>query len=153
MNIHFQHNNGWPIKGIVHFRHRSIGVKRKFPSSTLGGKYCFMETGPFIVNKIGKVFVYWPIIAHAFYYSQSIYWIIELSVKSRKDSTSNLSLVIHRVRFLKKPAKKYIRIQEGMKLRKPSILMVAQFHPVFPFSWAPPLLLHKFSLYLPVQLL
>jgi hypothetical protein len=29
-----------------------------------------------------------------------------------------LSLVIHRVRFLKKPAKKYISIQGGMKLKK-----------------------------------
>jgi len=28
-------------------------------------------------------------------------WIIEISVKSGKDSTSTLSLVIHRVRFLK----------------------------------------------------
>ncbi len=38
-----------------------------------------------------------------------------------------------------------------MKLWKPSILMVPQFHPVFLFSWAPPLLLHRFSLYVPVQ--
>ncbi len=44
-----------------------------------------METGPFIVNKIGKVFTYLPIIAHAFYYSQSSYWIIEISVKSGKE--------------------------------------------------------------------
>jgi hypothetical protein len=40
-----------------------------------------------------------------------------------------------------------------MKLRKPSILMIPQFHPVFLFSWARPLLLHRFSLYLLVQLL
>jgi hypothetical protein len=31
---------------------------------------------------------------------------IEISVKSIKDSTSTLSLVIHRVRLIKKPAKK-----------------------------------------------
>jgi len=35
-------------------------------------------------------------------------YIIELSVKSRKDSTSTLSLVINRVRFPENPAKKYI---------------------------------------------
>ncbi len=44
-----------------------------------------METSPFIVNKIGKVFTYLPIIAHAFYYSQSIPWIIDISVKSGKE--------------------------------------------------------------------
>jgi hypothetical protein len=33
-------------------------------------------------------------------------------------------LVIHRVRFLKKPAKRYISIQWGMKFLKPSILVV-----------------------------
>jgi hypothetical protein len=49
---------------------------------------------------------------------------IEISVKSGKDSTSTLSLVIHRVRFKKTPAKKYISIQGRVKLRKPSILMV-----------------------------
>jgi hypothetical protein len=32
-----------------------------------------------------------------------------------------------------------------MKLRKPSILVVNKFHPVFPFSWAPPLLLHIYK--------
>jgi hypothetical protein len=80
--------------------------------------------------------MYLPIIAHAFYYSQSIYWIIEISIKSGKESTSTRSLVIHGVRFLKKHAKKYIRIQEGMKLRKPSILTVPQFHTVF-LSFSP----------------
>jgi hypothetical protein len=34
----------------------------------------------------------------------------------------------------KTPAKKYISIQLGVKLRKPSILMVPEFHPVFLFS-------------------
>ncbi len=129
MNIHFQHNNRWPIKGIVHFRHRSIGVKRKFPWSTIGGKYCFMETSPFIVNKIGKVFTYLPIIAHAFYYSQSIPWIIDISVKSGKEFGHTQGEI-----FKKNLQKKYIKNQEGMKLRKPSILMIPQFHPVFLFS-------------------
>jgi hypothetical protein len=58
---------------------------------------------------------------------------IEISVKSGKDSTSTLSLVIHRVRFKKTAAKKYISIQGRVKLRKPSILMVPEFHPVFLF--------------------
>jgi hypothetical protein len=36
-----------------------------------------MEAAPFIVNKIGKIFIHLPIIiAHAHYYSQSIYWIM-----------------------------------------------------------------------------
>jgi hypothetical protein len=34
----------------------------------------------------------------------------------------------------KKPAKIYINIQHGVELRKPSILMVPEFHPVFLFS-------------------
>jgi len=55
-------------------------------------------------------------------------WIIEISVKSGKDSTSTLSLVIHRVRFLKKPAKKYISIQQGVKLR-----WFPEFHPCLSF--------------------
>jgi hypothetical protein len=29
---------------------------------------------------------------------------------------------------------------------KPSILVIIEFHPVFPFAWAPPVLLHIFSL-------
>jgi hypothetical protein len=37
---------------------------------------------------------------------------------------------------------------EGVKLRKP----FQEFYPVFLLSWAPPLLLHRFSLLLPVQL-
>jgi hypothetical protein len=44
---------------------------------------------------------------------------IEISVKSGKDSTRTLSLVIHRVRFKTrfktKPAKMYISIQQGVK--------------------------------------
>jgi hypothetical protein len=47
--------------------------------------------------------------------------LIEISVKSGKERVSTPSLVIHRVRFKKKPAKKYISIQGGVKLRKPSI--------------------------------
>jgi hypothetical protein len=42
-----------------------------------------------------------------------------------KHNTKTLSLVIHGVRFFKKPAKiKYISIQLGLKLKKPSILVV-----------------------------
>ncbi len=48
---------------------------------------------------------------------------LELSVKWEKHSTRTLSLVIHRVK-LKKTCKKYISIQQGMKLRKLSILVV-----------------------------
>jgi hypothetical protein len=45
--------------------------------------------------------------------------ILEISVKSGKDSTSTLSLVIHRVRLKKKkPAKKYISIQGGGEPQK-----------------------------------
>jgi hypothetical protein len=41
-----------------------------------------------------------------------------------------------------------------MKLRKPSILLVNWVSScLFPFPWAPPLLLHIFSLLLTVQLL
>jgi len=40
----------------------------------------------------------------------------------------------------------------GWNSGKPSILMATEFHPVFLFSWAPPLLLlHRFSLLLPVH--
>ncbi len=75
---------------------------------------------------------------------------IEISVKSGKNSTSTPSLVIHRMRL---KTKKYISIPGGLKLRKTSNLMVPEFHPVFLFSWAPPQLLHRFSLLLRVQLL
>jgi hypothetical protein len=51
--------------------------------------------------------------------------------------------------IFKKPAKKYVSIQAGGGLRKPSILTVPEFHPVFLFSRAPPLLLHRFSLLKP----
>jgi hypothetical protein len=63
--------------------------------------------------------------------------ILEISIKSGTYSTtSTLSLVIHKVRFKKHPAKKYISIHWRwvLKLRKPSILMVPEFHPVFLFS-------------------
>ncbi len=49
---------------------------------------------------------------------QNIYMALEISIKSGKDSTSTQSLVIHRVRFKKQPAIKYISIQEGVKLKK-----------------------------------
>jgi hypothetical protein len=39
-----------------------------------------------------------------------------------------------------------------VKLRKPSILMVPEFHPVFLFSWSPPLVLDRFSVLLPIHL-
>jgi hypothetical protein len=59
-------------------------------------------------------------------------WITEISVKSGKDSTSTLCLVIHRVRFRKKPAKKYIRIQGvGVETQKTiNFLWFPEFHPV-----------------------
>jgi hypothetical protein len=41
------------------------------------------------------------------------YDLLEISVKPGKDSTITLSLVIHRVRLKKKPAKKYFSIQGG----------------------------------------
>jgi hypothetical protein len=51
--------------------------------------------------------------------------VVELSVSSKKKhSTKTLSLDIQRARLKKKPAKKYISIQGGMKLRKRSILVV-----------------------------
>jgi hypothetical protein len=47
------------------------------------------------------------------------------STKAKPDAIiRTLSLVMHRVRFLKKLAKTYISIQWGMKLKKPSILVV-----------------------------
>jgi hypothetical protein len=50
--------------------------------------------------------------------------LIEISVKSGKDSTSTLSLVIHRVRFFKNLQKCTLESKVGMKLRKPSISKV-----------------------------
>jgi hypothetical protein len=50
---------------------------------------------------------------------------IEISVKSRKDSTSTLSLVIHRVRLKNYLPKNTLAFKDwGVKLRNPSILMV-----------------------------
>jgi hypothetical protein len=40
-------------------------------------------------------------------------WIIEISVKSGKDSTSTLSLVIQRVRFLKNLQKSTLAFNRG----------------------------------------
>jgi hypothetical protein len=82
--------------------------------------------------------------SHAFYAT-----ILEISVKSGKDMVSTPSLVIHRVRFKKKPAKKYISIQGRGETHFDAFLSFT----VFFFSCAPPLLLHRFSLLLPVQLL
>jgi hypothetical protein len=45
--------------------------------------------------------------------------------KVRKDSTSTLSLVIHRVRLKKKPAKKYISIQGGGETQETIIFLSA----------------------------
>jgi len=44
------------------------------------------------------------------------------------------SLTNNELYVIQKPAKKYISIQWGMKLRKPSILVVTEFHHVLPFS-------------------
>jgi hypothetical protein len=53
---------------------------------------------------------------------------IDISAKSGKDSTSTLRLVIHRVRFKKYLQKTSLAFKRGMKFRKPSILMVFEFH-------------------------
>jgi hypothetical protein len=77
-----------------------------------------------------------------------------MSVKSGKGSTSTLSLVIDKVRFKKYLQKNTLAFKgAGGGETQKTILMVPEFHPVFLFSRAPPLLLHKFSLPLPEQLL
>jgi hypothetical protein len=55
--------------------------------------------------------------------------------------TKRKSKQFHKVRFKKSQgeiqknsAKKYISIQGGVELKKPSILMVPEFHPFFFFS-------------------
>jgi hypothetical protein len=58
-------------------------------------------------------------------------YILEISVKSGKQSASTLSLVIDRYTYT---TFKGARGGGGLKLRKPSILMVPEFHPVFLFS-------------------
>jgi len=58
---------------------------------------------------------------------------LETSVKSGKDSTSTLSLVIHDARKTCKKVRYHSRGGVG-KLNKGSILMVLAFHPVFLFS-------------------
>jgi hypothetical protein len=52
---------------------------------------------------------------------------IEISVKSGKDRVSTPSLVIHRVRFKKKPAKRYTLAfkREGVNETQENILMVS----------------------------
>ncbi len=80
---------------------------------------------------------------------------LELSVKYGKHSTRTLSLVIHRVRLKKKPAKEYVSITSfngGWNSENHQFWCQTEFHPVFPFSWSLPLLLHTFSLLLTVQL-
>jgi hypothetical protein len=67
--------------------------------------------------------------------------------------TSTLSSAIHRVRFQKNLQKNTLAFKGVGETRKTINLMVPEFHTVFLFSWAPPLLLHRFSLLLPVQLL
>jgi len=62
---------------------------------------------------------------------------IEISIESGKDSTSTLSLVIHRWDSKKTCKKSTVAFKgggDGVKLRKPSILMVLEFHPIFHFS-------------------
>jgi hypothetical protein len=49
---------------------------------------------------------------------------IEFSVKEDKHSTRTLSFMISRVRFLKNWQKSTLAFKGGMKLRKPSILVV-----------------------------
>ncbi len=83
---------------------------------------------------------------------------IEISLKSGKDRVSTSSLVIHRVRLKKKPAKKYISTQGGgwggFETEETIIFDgFLSFTPVFLFPLVPPLLLHRFSLLLLVQLL
>jgi hypothetical protein len=59
--------------------------------------------------------------------------------------------------IFKKPAKKYISLQLGVKLRNAPLFVPnwvwSGFDPVFPFSWALPLLLHILSLLLHVGLM
>jgi hypothetical protein len=55
-------------------------------------------------------------------------WKIEFVVKSGKHSTRTLSLVQNRVRWKKKPAKKYVSLQQGVKLRNARLSFI-QFWP------------------------
>jgi hypothetical protein len=59
---------------------------------------------------------------------------IEVSVKSGKNRTSTLSLVIHRVRFEINLQKSKLALKGGGETQEPSTLMVPEFHPVFLFS-------------------
>jgi hypothetical protein len=54
--------------------------------------------------------------------------------KARKTQHQNPEFGHTQGDILEKPAKKYISIQGGMKLRKPSTLVGIEFHLVFPFS-------------------
>jgi len=79
--------------------------------------------------------------------SLSLLWGISPRSRTLRDNR-----VIHKVRktqhqnpefghiqgeIQKNPAKKYISIQQGMKLGKPSILVINWVSSVFPFFWAP----------------
>ncbi len=77
--------------------------------------------------------------------------------KVRKTQHQNPEFgVIHHQDRLKKnlQKKQSISIQgAGWNSQNHQFWWQIEFHPVFPFPWAPPLLLHIFSLLLPVQLL
>jgi len=83
--------------------------------------------------------------------------LVEFSVKSGKQGISTLEFSPKPGEIKEKPQKKYISLQLGVKLINAPLFVPnwvsSAFDPVFPFSWAPPLLLHIFSLLLRVQLL
>jgi hypothetical protein len=59
-------------------------------------------------------------------HAKKLNYMIEISIKSRKNNINTVSLVIHKVRF-KKTYKQYISIQWGVKFKKPLILMFLNF--------------------------
>jgi hypothetical protein len=67
----------------------------------------------------------------------NITYTLEFSVKSGQNGNSSLSLVQNRVRFKKKPAKKYIGLQQGVKLRNAPLFVPnwvwSDFEPSFLF--------------------
>jgi hypothetical protein len=70
---------------------------------------------------------------------------LEFSIKSEKYSTRTLSLVQNRLTFLRKLRKSTLAFMGG-ETQKSTILFCGKlsfilFWPLFPFSWAPPLLL------------
>jgi hypothetical protein len=78
-------------------------------------------------------------------------YIIEISVKSGKDNTSTLSLVIHRVRLKRNLQKSTLGFKGRGETQKPCLDGFSVSPCLSFFPWAPPLLLHRFSLLLPVQ--